>query len=166
MIRPVVRYDSRTREQFRGLTRDAARRTARAELEALGQRWEEEVVQLVRAEAPRRDGERHKTNTTHLENSFTHRVSEGGDQGFPMTLDLTIKPGVSARKIAALEFGVDREYEIVARNTKRLRWGEHPGDLGSPFKKVVWKPTGQIRQGFGFMRRARDTILARRRGGL
>lgn len=164
MIRVSVRATERSRDQYRQLSRQAARATARAELEAIGRDWEEEVRSLVTKEAPRRDGPSHKANTTHLENSFTSRVTEGPNNGFPMRLELTTKPGVSAKKIAALEFGVDREYPIEAKRAKHLRWGDKPGDLHKPFqKKVTWKPTGRIREGYAFMQRARDTVLARRR---
>ena len=164
-IRPVIVFDSRTRDQFVGATKAAARRLARAELQTAGRRWEEQVVELVQTELPSRSGPRHKENTTHLENSFTHRVVEGGDGGFPMVLHLTIKPGVSAAKVAALEFGIDHEYEITANNAKVLRWGDHPQDLHEPRKSVTWSPFGPtgkgiLPNGYRFMRNARDTVLA------
>jgi len=141
-----------------------ARFKARTELVTLGLDWEREIRALVSAEAPRRSGERHKANTTHLENSFAWKIEEGPDNGFPMRLILTIKPGVSAKKIAALEYGVKREYVIEAKDAQYLRWGTAPGDLTKPFQKsVVWKPTGQINQGYSFMRRARDRVIRRRR---
>lgn len=167
-IRPVIRADARFIDQFVGATRTQARRLARAELEVIGREWEDEVRAIVSEELPRRDGDRHKANTTHLENSFTHSISEGGDSGFPMLLDLTTKPGVSAKKVAALEYGVPGEHEIST--TKRsLRWGDVPGDLATPgLKSVTWKPDGPnskgiIAGGYHFMERARDAVLARRR---
>lgn len=166
-IRPVVRLTERSREQFVGATRAGARRLAHAELETMGKAWEAEAGEIIQAELPRRDGARHKANTTHLENSLTHRVVEGGDQGFPMLLDLTIKPGVSAAKVAALNFGIDHEYEITAKNAKALRWGDAPGDLTQAgLKSVTWSPTGPnskgiIANGYHFMERARDRVLAR-----
>lgn len=165
-IRPTIEFDRRSRDQFVGATREAARRLARAELTVAGQQWEEEVQNIVREELPRRDGERHKANTTHLENSFTHQLVEGGDGGFPMVLNLTIKPGVSAAKVAALEFGNSNEYEIAPHSAKVLRWGDHPQDLHEPRKSVIWSPFGPtgkgiLPDGYKFMRRARDTVLAR-----
>lgn len=168
-IRPVIRLDQRTRNQFAQMTKASARKFARAELEAMGREWDREVVEIVQSELPRRDGARHKTDTTHLENSFTHSISEGGDGGFPMVLDLTIKPGVSARKVAALEFGVDHEYPITAVNAKSLRWGDAPGDIATPgLKSVTWSPFGRngkgiLPGGYHFMQRARDAVLARHR---
>lgn len=166
-IRPVIRADGRFRDQFVGATKTQARRLARRELEVIGEEWEQEVRAIVSEELPRRDGVRHKANTTHLENSFAHKVSEGGDAGFPMLLDLTIKPGVNAKKVAALNNGIDHEYEIEARNAPVLRWGDAPGDLVTPQKKVTWSPNGPnskgiIAGGYHFMERARDAVLARR----
>lgn len=167
MIKPVVRLTERQRAQFVGATKSQARRLARAELTTMGREWESEVREIVQEELPRREGYRHKANTTHLENSFAHKVTEGGDGGFPMLLDLTTKPGVSAKKVAALNNGVDHEYEISVREdgeAEYLRWGEAPGDLTKPFQKsVIWKPTGRIAQGYHFMERARDRVLARHR---
>lgn len=168
-IKPIIQGDARFRDQFVEMTKTQARRFARAELEVIGREWEAEVVEIVQEELPRRDGERHKANTTHLENSFTHLVREGGDNGFPMTLDLTIKPGVNAKKVAALNFGIDHEYEITAVNAEYLRWGDAPGDITKPFQKsVTWSPDGPnskgiIANGYHFMERARDAVLARRR---
>jgi hypothetical protein len=168
-IRPVIRADERFREQFIGATKTQARRLARRELEVIGEEWEAEVRNIVAEELPRRDGVRHKPNTTHLENSFTHQVIEGGDSGFPMLLDLTTKPGVSAKKVAALNHGIDHEYEITATNAEFLRWGDAPGDITKPFQKTVtWRPDGPnskgiIAGGYHFMERARDAVLARRR---
>lgn len=120
------------------------------------------------AELEPRTGNRHKANTTHLANSFTYRVHQPRPGNFPITVELTIKPGVNAKKIAALEYGVKGEHTITAGtknpDAKYLRWGNAPGDLTTPFKRsVTWRPTGKIATGYHFMERARDAIAARRR---
>lgn len=164
MIRPVIRLQPRQAEQFADAIRSQARQAARAELDEIGTAWVDEVVKIVSDELPRRGPPRHRENTTHLDESFQHRIVEGPNDGFPMRLELTTKPGVRAAKVGALEFGIDREYEITARNTKALRWGDAPGDLRAPNQKsVTWKPTGRIKQGYRFMERARDRVLTRRR---
>ncbi len=169
MIRPRVTISQGTVDKIIAQTRTQARPKARAELEAFGTEWEVKVREIVQAELPRRDGVRHKTNTTHLENSFQARVVEGPNGGFPMRLELTTKPGVNAKKIAALEFGIKGTHPITAKRTKYLRWGDVPGDLeGSGFKTVTWRSDGpnahgKIQGGYHFMERARDAVLARRR---
>lgn len=170
MIRPVVNIQQRTRDQFVQQTTRAAARAAERELVEIGEAWVAEVTKIVQEELPRRDGRRHKTNTTHLDQSFQYRIRTGPDGGFPMRLELTVKPGVNSKKIAALEFGNPGTYTITARNAEHLRWGSAPGDLHKPFQKSVeWKPDGpnskgKIAGGYAFMRRARDRVLARRRG--
>lgn len=173
LLRPSFTTGRTSRADFIDVTARQARIQARRALEEMGRDWEKEVVELVNAEAPRRDGARHKTNTTHLENSFTWRVEEGGDNGFPMRLVLTVKPGVSKAKIGALEFGVQREYVIpAAGKTIPLRWGDAPGDLAKEAAfsgQVTWKATGPNAKGklasggYRFMRRARRRVLDRRR---
>ena len=166
-LRPVLTTGRATRADFADLTARRARAESRRQLEEMGREWEKEVVGMAAVEARPRSGRRHKSNTTHLENSFTWRVEEGPDNGFPMRLVLTIKPGVSKAKIAALEYGVQREYVIPgAGQTIPLRWGDAPGDLSKEAAfsgQVTWKPTGRIREGYGFMRRARERVVARRR---
>lgn len=172
MIRPRIQATATARTRYRGITKDAARNKSRRELTVVGETWVRDVRNIVRAELPRRDGVRHKTNTTHLEESFTFQVEEGPDHGFPMTLHLTIKPGVSAAKIGALEYG-NPPHEITARNTTNLRWGQTPPELIKPFQTTVnWNSDAkhslsppqrpQTANGYGFMRRARRTALRRR----
>lgn len=169
MIRVSVNLRPRQRNDFVEATTRIARQSARLELERLGEAWVEEVTSIVQRELPRRDGSRHKRNTTHLENSFQYRIVEGPNDGFPMRLELTTKPGVNAKKIAALEYGVPGTHQIKARRTQYLRWGDAPGDLHRPFtKEVTWKPDGpnshgKIAGGYGFMRRARDRVLRQSR---
>ncbi len=166
MIRPRVTISQGTVDKIIAQTRTQARPKARAELEAFGTEWEVKVREIVQAELPRRDGVRHKTNTTHLENSFQARVVEGPNGGFPMRLELTTKPGVNAKKIAALNFGVPDEHDIptVPKTDGYLRWGDAAGDLRARGQtQVRWKPTGRIKDGYHFMERARDSVLARRR---
>lgn len=172
MIRVSVNLRPRQRNDFVEATTRIARQSARLELERLGEAWVEEVTSIVQRELPRRDGPRHKRNTTHLENSFQYRIVEGPNDGFPMRLELTTKPGVSAKKIAALEFGNPNTYDIPkGRKTIPLRWGDAPGDLGKDAAwtgQVTWKPDGpnshgKIAGGYGFMRRARDRVLRQSR---
>lgn len=163
MIRPVVRISPRQRDQFVDEFQRRARPEARRELEQIGVEWVEEVTRIVRDEFPRRNGERHKRNTTHLDQSFQARLNEGSDRGFPMRLELTVKPGVSAAKIATLNYGA-KPHEIRAVNAKTLAWGETPGAIETPGQKVVqWKPGPKLSTPSRFMERARDRVLARRR---
>ena len=74
MIRPVIRTSQRTRGQFAELTERQARVVARRELAEIGREWVDEVERIVADEYEFRLGDRHKENTTHLENSFTSRV--------------------------------------------------------------------------------------------
>lgn len=169
MIRPRVTISQGTVAKIVAQTRTQAAPAARAELSALGREWEREVREIVQSELPRRDGVRHKTNTTHLEESFQYRIVEGPNKGFPMRLELTTKPGVNAKKIAALNFGIKGTHPITAKRTKYLRWGDQPGDLEGVFKSVTWRGDGpnshgKIQGGYHFMERARDAVLARRRG--
>ncbi len=168
MIRPRVTISSATLVKVIAQSRTQARPAARREAEAFGREWEVQVREIVRAELPRRDGRRHKENTTHLENSFQTRVVEGPNGGFPMRLELTTKPGVNAKKVAALEFGNNKTYPITAKKTKYLRWGGVPGDLETPFlETVVWRNDGpnshgRLKGGYHFMERARDQVRDRR----
>lgn len=171
MIRVAVNVKPRTRQQFIDYSTRVARQSARQELEAIGREWVEEVTKIVQAELPRRDGDRHKRNTTHLDQSFQYRIIEGPNDGFPMRLELTTKPGVNAKKIAALEFG-NPDHDIPkGRKTIPLRWGDAPGDLSKEaafMGQVRWTSTGpnskgKAGRGYGFMRRARDRVMARRR---
>lgn len=163
MIRPRVTVTRRATVGTLGALRTQSIDDVRDVLRRIGEEWEEEVRTLVQAETQRREGRRHKTNTTHLDVSFQYRIVErAGD--YPL-LELTTKPGVSGAKVGSLEFGAKGERVITAKNTKYLRWGRAPGDLrNSKQRSVVWKPTGRSAKGYRFMRRARDRVLARRRG--
>lgn len=163
MIRPVVRVNPRQRDEFVDEFQRRARPAARRELQEIGDEWVEEVQKIVREEFPRRDGDRHKRNTTHLDQSFQARISEGPDRGFPMRLELTTKPGVSAAKIATLNYG-GSPHKIRAVNAKTLSWGEGPGEITTPGQRSVqWKPGPKLSRASRFMERARDRVLARRR---
>lgn len=119
-----------------------------------------EVNAIVRTEYPRREGRSHKANTTHLHESFTFKVVDGprGPQAI-----LTIKPGVSAAKIAALEFG-SRPHDIDPRNGDTLAWRAPSGAfvrtprVGAPYTaQHPGNPPGR------FMERARRRVVDRRR---
>lgn len=171
MIRPTVNVNGRDRARFVAVTREVAAQKSRRELETLGERWETNVSRIVRTELPRRDGDRHKKNTTHLENAFTYQV-EGNE--FPMRLVLTTKPGVEAAKVAALNNGVKGTHTIRAKKTNYLRWGNHPQDLtNGRLREVTWSPdgptagqggTGRIKDGWHFMERALEQTLGSRFG--
>lgn len=167
MIKPRLTMDSRQREKFVAVTREQAAAAAKKELQIIGERWVAEVRKIVSEELPRRSGHRHKANTTHLEESFTYRI-EGDD--FPFELVLTIKPGVSAGKIASLNYGAKGNRTIRAVRSQYLRWGDEPGMLHAPFQtEVIWKPDGpdadpRTVSGYRFMERALQEALKGRIG--
>lgn len=167
MIKPSVTITQTSVDAIAARMVANAAHEARIMAEADGQAMVALCVEYA-SELEERTGNRHKANTTHLKNSFTYKVHQPRPGQFPITVELTTKPGVNAKKIAALEFGVKQEHTITAGTrtpgAKYLRWGTAPGDLTTPFKKsVTWKPTGKIQQGYHFMERARDAIAARRR---
>lgn len=163
MIRPVIRLTPRTRDQFAESTERQARAAARRELNEIGRAWVNEVEQITADEYQFRVGDRHKENTTHLTNSFTYRVTEASGGGFPMRLQLTTKPGVSAKKVAALNYGAKKNYTIRPRAGKKaLAWGDEPGEITNVQREVQRTPANSARAG-RFMERARDRVLARRR---
>lgn len=166
MLKPRIQIDTRSRADFANTVRRSQRPAAQRELNALGREWADVANQLAVQDTEAREGRRHKGESASIsQGPFQHELKLGGDDGFPMMLSLTLKPGVSKKKMAALIFGVDHEYEIRVRRAKYLRWGSAPGDLHKPFQKsVIWKPTGRIRQGYGWMLRARSVVMARRHG--
>jgi hypothetical protein len=171
VIRPTITFTSRSREQLVQAVRGQARPVVRRDLEEMGEEWEREIQKIINRDVlRRRDGVRHKANTTHLENSFTHRIEEGPNDGFPMRLVLTTKPGVNSKKIGALEHGNPPHF--IPKQPKSdgfLRWGTAPGDIRTPkLRQVYWKPNpdgGRYNSATGYkiMQRARDRVLARRR---
>lgn len=169
MIKPVVSISASSMDAWATRIYQDAAREARIMAEADGAAMLAIANEIIQSELPRRDGERHKTNTTHLENALTYFVDQPRHNAFPITTGLTTKPGVEAAKVAALEHGVQAEHQITAGTktpaAKALRWGTHPKDLSRyPVRKsVTWKPTGKIAQGYHFMERARDMVAARRR---
>lgn len=168
MIRPVVSISQTSIDSMAARIVENAAHEARIMAEADGAAMLAIANDIIQTELPRRDDDRHKANTTHLENALTYRVDQPRPGAFPITVSLTTKPGVSAAKVAALEYGVQGEHEITAGTrtpgAKYLRWGDAPGDLRKPFQRTVtWRPTGQIKGGYHFMERARDAIAARRR---
>lgn len=168
MIRPRVTITQTSIDAMAARLYGNAAHEARIMAEADGAAMLAIANDIIDAELPRRDGDRHKTNTTHLDSALTYVVEQPRANAFPITVALTIKPGVSAAKVAALEFGVQGEHQITAGTrtpgAKHLRWGTAPGDLRKPYQKTVtWKPTGRIAEGYHFMQRARDMVAARRR---
>lgn len=166
MIRPVIRISQRTRDQFADATERQARAAARRELNEIGRAWVDEVSTIVADEYEFRLGDRHKENTTHLTNSFTYRVDEASGGGFPMRLRLTTKPGVSAKKVAALNYGAKKNYTIRPRSPKKkLAWGEVSGEYTTvvSLPTVVQRTPANSAKAGRFMQRARDRVLARRR---
>lgn len=169
MIRPVVSITAASREAWGQRIYEDAAREARIMAEADGIAMLAMANEIIQTELPRRDGERHKTNTTHLDQALAYKVDQPHHAAFPITVSLTTKLGVSAAKVASLEYGVTTEHEITAGTktpgAQALRWGSHPKDLAQfpKRKSVTWKPTGKIAQGYHFMERARDMVAARRR---
>lgn len=168
MARPYVEIDTAS---FASAARQLAEDLGE-ELEALlhqmGREMVEEVEQIVRSELPTT---RHKLNQTHLENSFTYRVANVGNE---WTVILTIKPGVSSGKVGALNWGVSGSsgsYPIFPRNTPRalkFRDGVDPSYLKTKGKYAGWvlrpyviHPGGGPREGKLFMERAQENVLRR-----
>lgn len=167
MIKPTVSITRTSVDQMTATLMREGAREARIMAEADAAAMLAVANSIIAEELQPRTGRRHKANTTHLANALTARVVQPRKGHFPITVELLPKPGVSAKKIAALEYGVDHEYPIPKDGPKEdgyLRWGSAPGDLRKPFQKsVTWKPTGKIRDGYHFMERARDIIAARRK---
>lgn len=123
---------------------------------------------IIASELPDRSGHRHKENTTHMSQSLAAKVDQPTRGKFPISAKLTIKPGVNAAKVAALEYGVKGNHTITAGTktpgAKYLRHGREPGMLRKEkLHSVVWKPTGQIALGYHFMKRAHDAVVRQRR---
>ena len=80
-----------------------------------------------------------------------------------MRLRLTTKPGVDAKKVAALNYGAKKNYTIPLRQGgKKLAWGDAPGEITTVVSVVHRTPANSAKAG-RFMERARDRVLARRR---
>lgn len=154
MIRPVVSSVARARDMGAVLAEAALDQYQRTEAAQLAARLEAEATNLANQRAPRRDGDRHKPNTTHLENSFRGIVTRTGRR---LILALTTKPGVNAKKVAAIEYGTDKPYEIRARTTERMVWEPGEGGRRTGAAKVVQR---QPFEGKHIMRDARDAVVA------
>lgn len=164
MIRVRVTTRPVDRDAFAAVVARRQRQVARAELDALGRDWVDEVERIVAAEYEWRLGDRHKPGA-HLENSFTHQVDEGPRGGFPMRVALTTKPGVDNAKVAALNYGTTTNYEIRPRSGKVLSWGDEPGTIESDKTAVpvVRRTPANSAKAGRFVERARDRVMARRR---
>lgn len=156
------------RQQFVGLTEREARRIARRQLNLIGQDMVETVTEIVGRDYERREGERHKEGTLHLDESFEYRVFEGPNRGFPMRVELTTKPDADVEKVAALRYGTKKRYVIKPRNKKKLAWGDtggsalEAGDDATFTNEVVRFPSNSA-QPNNFMQRARDAAMRRHR---
>lgn len=154
MIRPVVTTTAGARNLGPVLAKAAVDHYQRTESAQLAARLEAEASKLANARTTRRDGPTHKANTTHLENSFRGVVTRSGNR---LIISLTTKPGVSAKKVAAIEYGTDKPYEIRARTASRMVW--EPGQNGrrTGGATVVQR---QPFEGKHIMRDARDNVVA------
>lgn len=167
MIRPVVRTRGRDVAEFEQQTLRAQALAAEREAEQMGRQMVEEVVSIVQRRYERRPVDRRKVNTTHLDESFTFRVLRGNKPGgFPFRVELTIKPGVNAKKVAALNNG-SPPHEIRPRPPRtKLAWKNVSG--GTTIVPQVGPPTTRIHPGNAggrFMEQARDTVVRRQRAG-
>lgn len=156
------------RDQFAELTERQARRIAREQLHAIGRDMVEAVTGIVSSEYERREGERHKEEDLHLDESFEYRVFEGPNRGFPMRVELTTKPEANVKKIAALRYGTKKRYVIKPRKKQTLAWGDtggsaiEAGDDATFTKEVVRFPSNSA-QPNNFMQRARAAAMRRHR---
>lgn len=154
MIRPVVTATAPARNMGAVLAKAAVDEFQRTEAHQLAARLEAEAIKLTRERTEERTGDRHKPNTTHLVNSWRGVVTRIGNR---LVVSLTIKPGVNAKKVAAIEYGAQRPYEIRARNGNRMVW--EPGENGrrTGGAKVVQR---QPFEGKHIMRDARDALVS------
>jgi hypothetical protein len=134
------------------------------EAEQIGREMVDECVRIVQAETERRPVDRRKVNTTHLDQSFEHRVDRTGGR---IRSVLTIKSGVNKAKVGALEYGIKHQYVIAPRNAPALSWKDKNGlrvtkKRGQP---VIRQPKAGTTEydGVGMMRRARERVVRRRR---
>jgi hypothetical protein len=143
-------------------------------LNRMGRDMVDECVRICESELSTND---HKINQTHLANSFTYVVERGsGPGGTPWNVYLTIKPGVSAGKIWALNYGSSggsNSYVILPRNVPRALEFSGPGTDYSyasgkgAYGSRVLRPyanrtsTSGPREGTFFLERARDTVMQR-----
>lgn len=131
----------------------------------MGEEMVREVVRIVQSKYQRRPPDRRKRNTTHLDESFTFKVLRGNKPGgYPFRIELTTKPGVNAKKVAALNDG-SPPHEILPRPPKQaLKWSSPDG--GTTIVRKVGPNTTRIHPGNApgrFMEQARDTVVRRAR---
>lgn len=142
-VKPVT--DPAFIERLRGQSKAFAQRQA----VVLGESMVREVVEIVTSEFNPGDPD-HRKPGPHLAESFTYEVEPTATGA---NVRLTIKRGVSAKKVAALEFGVDHDYEItpsgitfgqggLSVNKKRAAQLTNLGLTGRPTKLLRWPDPG------------------------
>lgn len=173
-IKPEITLSQRSLGTLEAVMTAAAIRTANTTARVAAEGMEREVVAIIKREmfwdrAPRR----RKTQTTKLVNSFVGVVE--GEGTTRVTARLTLKSGVNAKKVAALEYG-SPPHEISPRGWdgeddgggSDFLWFPDPRQARGPawnaygpnnFRtKVVVHPG---RAGFHMMRRAREHVRTR-----
>lgn len=93
-------------EKIRGRTDAFIDREARV----LGESMVRETVAIIDQEFNIGDPD-HRKPGPHLRESFTYEIDTSSPRG--ATVRLTTKAGVNAKKVAALEYGAKRDYEIT-----------------------------------------------------
>lgn len=181
-VRPVMTVEVDSRRLIAGMIEQAGERTESL-VRRMGQEMVDEVEEIVRLKLP--SSENSKPYETSLVNSFTYKVERGpGRGGYPWRVSLTIKPGVSKGKIAALNWGVTprpKAYTILPRNVPRALEFKNPDQAvvardnerrskkggGSAYENRVLRPsarrtsTSGPREGHFFLEEARANVLRR-----
>lgn len=126
-IKPFVTVDVASFSRLEAAARRKAAEAAWKQQERAAQVMLSTVNEAVRRDfVYDRSPHRRKKGTTKLINSFTTRV-DGTRGRFPVKAVLTIKPGVNAKKIAALNYGTNKTYTINPRNSPKLRFPKAGG---------------------------------------
>lgn len=165
LLRPSVGFERNLSKQIYGAALAATERKTRQAAIVDGEAMVREATRIFQGLYQRRSGPTHKPNTTHGEESFTSRVS---GSTFPFRVELTIKPGVDKRKIAALNFGIKKPYEIASRDGGPLAW-DNPTGYGRKVTLIKGgvvqrnpKPGTPEYEGGHFLEQARDEVVRRR----
>lgn len=144
MIRATVTRKPQSEAQFVERLRGQSKAFARQQAVVLGESMVRECVAIV-SEEFEPGGEDRKAGA-HLVESFMY-VIDDKPNGADVTL--TIKPGVSAKKVAALEYGAKADYEIrpsgvvfgqqgVSVSRSRARRLTNLGMTGTPTRLLRW----------------------------
>lgn len=154
-------------------TRGRAQKFIDKEAVVIGEAMVREVRKIVASEF-RTGTPDHRKPGPHLINSFTYKLDKTS-RGTKVTL--TTLPGVNAKKVAALEYGVDHDYTIepTGRITAKQNRAGLAGLRVRPVSLLRFpdpitgedqyapKVTHKAFEGKHMMRRARAAVVARRR---